>query len=133
MIEEVTDKDSKKYVQTIPTIPPKANMALYWSKVWLKMQRKGITPATKNLVMAIRMNTKVMEEDKYRKEEETFSWFVAWQALQRTTYHAVSQELIDKMVLLWKTVFVQNFHLYFSKLEPHMSRHNIFVILFLDA
>ena len=78
---------------------------------------------------------KVMEEDKYRKEEETFSWFVAWQALQRMTYHAVSQELIDKMVLLWKTVFVQNFHLYFSKLEPHISRHdhNISVILFLDA
>ena len=38
------------------TIPPKANMALYWSRVWLKMQRKGITPATKNLEMVIMMN-----------------------------------------------------------------------------
>ena len=93
-------------------------MALYWSKVWLKMQRKGITPATKNLVMVIRMNMKVMEgEDKDRKEEETFSWFVAWQAQRRMTYHAASQELIDKMVLLWKTVFVPSFHLYFSKLN----------------
>ena len=118
MIEEVTDKDSKKYVQTIPTIPPKANMALYWSKVWLKMQRKGITPATKNLVMVIKMNMKVTEvEDKDRKEEETFSWFVAWQALRRMTYHAASQELIDKMVLLSKTVFVPSFHMYFSKLN----------------
>ena len=62
----------------IPTIPPKANMALYWSKVWLKMQRKGITPATKNLV--IRMNMTLMEVDSDRKEDETFSWFVAWQA-----------------------------------------------------
>ena len=52
-------------------------MALYWSKVWLKMQRKGITPATKNLVMVIRMNMTVMEEDSDRKEDETFSWFVA--------------------------------------------------------
>ena len=66
--------------RTIPTIPPKANMKLYWSKVWLKMQRKGITPATKNLVMVLTMNMTVMEEDSDRKEDETFSWFVAWQA-----------------------------------------------------
>ena len=86
--------------QTIPTIPPKANMALYWSKVWLKMQRNGITPATKNLVMVTRMNMKVMKGDKDGKEEETFFWFAAWQALRRMTYHTASQELIDKMVLL---------------------------------
>ena len=97
----------------IPTIPPKANMALYWSKVWLKMQRKGITPATKNLVMVIRMNMTVMEEDSDRREDETFSWFVAWQdwqAPRRMTYHTVSQELSDTKFLLWKTGFVSNFH-----------------------
>ena len=39
----------KEKVENRLTIPPKANIALYWSKVWLKMQKKGITPATKNL------------------------------------------------------------------------------------
>lgn len=41
------------------TIPPNANMALYWSRVWLKMQRKGMTPATKNLERVFMM---IMEE-----------------------------------------------------------------------
>ena len=71
-------------------------MALYWSKVWLKMQRKGITPATKNLlVMVIRINMKEME-----LEEETFSWFVALQALRRMTCRTDSPERTDRIVLL---------------------------------
>ena len=30
------------------TIPPKAKVAFHPSKVWQKMQRKGMTPATRN-------------------------------------------------------------------------------------
>ena len=58
------------------------------------------------------------------KEEETFSWFVAWQALKRMTCRADSQKWIDKMALLWKTVFVPNFHLYFSNHYFIFSRHD---------
>ena len=105
------------------TIPPKANMALYWSRVWLKMQRKGITPATKNLEMVIMMNMEG-EWEEMGKKEETFSWFVAWQALKRMTCRADSQEWIDKMVLLWKIAFVPNFHLYFSNHYFIFSRHD---------
>ena len=43
----------KEKVENRLTIPPKANIALYWSKVWLKMQKKGITPATKNLAKGV--------------------------------------------------------------------------------
>ena len=78
----------------ILTIPPKANMALYWSKVWLKMQRKGITPATKNLLLVCSIAA----------------------APKRMTYRTDSQERIDKMILLWKTVFAPDIHLYFSKI-----------------
>ena len=34
-------------------MPPKANMPLYCSRVWLKMQRKGMAPATKNLAKLV--------------------------------------------------------------------------------
>ena len=107
------------------TIPPNANIALYWSRVWLKMQRKGMTPATKNLerVIVMSMEEKVMmsmeevvmmrmeemvvmmsmEEvvimmSMEKKEDEgTFSWFVAWQALRKMTCRADSQKWIEQI------------------------------------
>ena len=49
----------KEKVEKRLTIPPKANMALYWSKVWLKMQKKGITPATKNLARGLKRMSRI--------------------------------------------------------------------------
>ena len=49
----------KEKVEKRLTIPPKANMALYWSKVWLKMQKKGITPATKNLARRLKRMSRI--------------------------------------------------------------------------
>ena len=49
----------KEKVENRLTIPPKANMALYWSKVWLKMQKKGITPATKNLARGFKRMSRI--------------------------------------------------------------------------
>ena len=98
------------------TIPPKANMALYWSNVWLKMQRKGITPATKNLGMVIVMSKEEkvmmsMEEMEIMMsidevEEETFSWFVAWQALRSMTYRADSQTWIEQICSLFGKLYL---------------------------
>ena len=49
----------KGKVENRLTIPPKANMALYWSKVWLKMQKKGIPPATKNLATGLKRMSRI--------------------------------------------------------------------------
>ena len=35
------------------TIPPRANMALYWRRVWLKMQRKGMAPAIRKRLLEV--------------------------------------------------------------------------------
>ena len=76
-------------------MPPKANMPLYCSRVWLKMQRKGMAPATKNLAKLVIRGGK--GENKDLERMITFSWFVAWQILERLTYRSDSQKKIDKI------------------------------------
>ena len=39
----------------ILTMPPRAKTALYWRRVWLKMQRKGMTPAIRKRLLAVNM------------------------------------------------------------------------------